>query len=148
MYRPERRLGWALGATCILAACSGAVPRPVEFAWNEEACSQCRMAVSQEEFAGEIVTVSGAVYYFDDIGCLARWTAENEVSQTAGWFVMDYETRHWLDARIAYYVRSDRFPTPMSYGLAAFETRDHAGAAANRLDGEVIEWTDVLEGGT
>jgi nitrous oxide reductase accessory protein NosL len=139
---------WAIGAGLFLAACGSGPPRPVEIALNEEACDQCRMAISQRELAAEIVTLDGATYYFDDIGCMARWTAENDPPEDAGWFVTDYDTQGWLDARAAYYVHSARLSTPMNYGLAAFQTRGQAQATANRLDGETVEWTKVLEGGT
>lgn len=147
MLRSRVWLRWALGVAWLFAACSGGDPQPVEIVLNEEACHQCRMAVSQQEFGAEIVTVGGTVHYFDDIGCMARWTVENEPLESAGWFVTDYDTHTWLDARTAYYVRSSQLPTPMSYGLAAFQTRAQAQSTAKRLEGELIEWTDVLEGG-
>ena len=150
MHQPESQMRWAIAVTWFFAACGGA-PQPVEIAWNEEVCDQCRMAISQPEFAAEIVTREGAVHYFDDIGCMARWTVENESPgppEDTGWFATDYDTHSWLDARSGYYVHSDRLPTPMNHGLAAFRTREQAQAAANRLEGEVIDWKRVLEGDT
>ncbi len=129
-----------------VAACSAGVPEPVEIALDEEACHQCRMVISQQEFAAEIVTLAGSVYYFDDIGCMVRWISDNQLPETAGLFVTDYDNRSWLDARMAFYVRSNKLPTPMQYGLAAFETRAKARTAAKRLDGEVLAWQQVLEG--
>jgi copper chaperone NosL len=146
--RPEDRIQKAIIVASFLAMCSSGVTQPVDITLNEDACHQCRMAISQLDFAAEIVTPDGATHYFDDIGCMARWTAENEPPEDAGWFVMDYDTHGWLDARSAYYVHSDRLPTPMSYGLAAFQTRAQAQATASRLDGEIVEWTRIVEGGT
>lgn len=130
----------------LVVACSSRAPEPVEIALDEEACHQCRMAISQREFAAEIVTLAGSVYYFDDIGCMGRWISDNQLPETAGLFVTDYDTRSWLDARMVFYVRSNKLPTPMQYGLAAFETRAKAETAAKRLDGEVLAWQQVLEG--
>jgi copper chaperone NosL len=134
--------------SAFVAACSAGAPEPVEIAFNEEACHQCRMAISQQEFAAEIVTATGAVHYFDDIGCMGRWMADHHPPESSGLFVTDYDTRGWLDAQTAHYVRSDRLPTPMKHGLAAFETRSRADAAAKKLEGEVLNWMQILEGGT
>lgn len=148
MPRFERRMSGGIGALVLAAQCSGGALEPVAIVWNEDACNQCRMAISQQEFAAEIVTGGGAVYSFDDIGCMAHWTMENELPENTAWFVTDYDTQAWLDAKTAYYVRSSQLPTPMSYGLAAFQTRAQAEAAAKRLEGEVIEWATVLQGGS
>ncbi len=141
-----RRTRWltAGGITLALLACNGGVPEPVEIVLNEENCSHCRMAVSQREFAGEVVTVSGSVDTFDDIGCLAQWVAEHDPPETAGLFVVDYESGEWLDAKTAYYIRSEKLPTPMSFGLGAFATEAAAVAAAEKLEGEVMVWPQVL----
>ena len=140
-----------VGAVTLLAlvvACSSGAPEPVQITLDEEACHQCRMAISQQEFAAEIVTTAGSVFYFDDIGCMKRWISDNQLPETAGLFVSDYDTRIWLDAKTALYVRSSKLATPMQYGLAAFETRATAKTAAKRLEGEVLSWSQVLEGGT
>jgi copper chaperone NosL len=132
------------GITLAFLACSGGVPQPVEIVLNEETCSHCRMAVSQREFAAEVVTVSGSLDVFDDIGCLVQWMAEHQPPESAGLFVVDFESGEWLDAKAAYYIRSEKLPTPMSFGLAAFKSEAAARAVADELEGEVILWPQVL----
>jgi copper chaperone NosL len=120
----------------------------VAIALNEEACHQCRMAISQREFAGEVVTVSGTIHYFDDIGCMSRWITDNHPPDSAGLFVTDYDSGAWLDARGAHYVQSNSLPTPMKYGLAAFETPARAEVTAKKLEGQALDWQQILEEGT
>ncbi len=132
------------GITWALMACTGGVPEPVEIALNEETCSHCRMAVSQREFAAEVVTVTGRVDYFDDIGCLAKWVVEHQPSESAGLFIVEHHSGEWLDAKAAYYIRSEKLPTPMSSGLAAFKSEGAARSAADELEGEVWAWPEVL----
>jgi copper chaperone NosL len=131
----------------VLAGCTGGKPVPVEITLNEENCSHCRMAVSRREFAAEVVTVSGPVDFFDDIGCLRDWVKEHLPPESAGLFVVDQTTGEWLDARTAFFVKAQKLPTPMSSGLAAFETEAAARSTAEKLEGEVIRWREVLEGG-
>jgi copper chaperone NosL len=102
------------------------------------------MAVSQREFAAEAVTVSGSVDFFDDIGCLAEWVIEHQPPESAGLFVVDFRSGEWLDAKAAYYIRAEKLPTPMSFGLAAFQSEASALSAADELEGEVLAWPQVL----
>ena len=135
------------GMTVLLVtvvACSGGRPEPIEFTLNEENCSFCRMAVSQREFAAQVVTAAGAFDTFDDIGCLRDWIKEQHPPETAGIFVVDYEKGHWIDARTASYVLSKKLPTPMSSGLAAYQEKTSAETAAAKLEGEVLQWEEML----
>lgn len=130
----------ALFAILIAAGCGGGAPRPVELVLDEEECSLCRMAVSRRPFAAEAVTPAGAVHFFDDIGCLARWTVEQPPPPGTGLFVTDYGSGEWLDATAARYVRAEKLETPMASGLAAFGGADRAQAEATKLGGSVVDW--------
>ncbi len=131
-------------AALVAAACGGGAPRPVELLLDEEECSLCRMAVSRRPFAAEAVTPSGAAHFFDDIGCLARWTVEQPPPSGTGLFVVDYATGEWLDATRAHYVHAERLETPMASGLAAFGSAERAKAEATGLGGRVVDWAAVV----
>jgi copper chaperone NosL len=139
-----KRIIWL--TALVLVGCTGGKPEPVEIVLNEASCSHCRMAVSQREFAAEVVTVSGSVDTFDDIGCLRDWVKEHSPPESAGLFVIDQTTGEWLDAETAFYVLAQKLPTPMSSGLAAYETEASARSTAEKLEGEVLRWEQVLEG--
>lgn len=117
---------------------------PVEISLDEDVCAHCRMAISQREFAGEAVSSSSAVQFFDDIGCLARWAAENDPEEEDALFVVDHGTGQWLDARTAVYLVSDRLPTPMASGLAAFGSHATAENAIDELGGAMTSWARLV----
>lgn len=135
----------ALGAS----ACGGGEPQPAPLVLDEDACSFCRMAISQRQFAAQTVTPGGRVERFDDIGCLLDWRREHEVPAGTAVFVVDFDSGQWLDAADSAYLRSRGIPTPMGSGLAAFATAEAAAAAADRLglgrDGaaEVLGWGEL-----
>ncbi len=131
-------------AVAALLACQAGRPRPVEIAWNEESCSHCRMAVSEREFAAEVVAPGGQVDYFDDVGCLAAWVSEHRPPAEAGIYVVDFETGEWLNAESAHYVKTDRIPTPMASGLVAFGDPERAARAAERFEGRRLTWQEVM----
>jgi copper chaperone NosL len=128
----------------LLAGCGGGSPRPAAIVLNEDACAYCRMAVSQRQFAAELVTTGGTAEVFDDIGCLAAWLQENGRPPGSAVFVVDFTDGGWLPAEGASYVRAPDLPTPMGYGLAAFADRAAAQAAVAHLGGEVVTWDEVL----
>jgi copper chaperone NosL len=113
---------------------------------DEDACSHCRMAISQREYAAELVTPQGLVELFDDVGCLAAWLREHGRPEGAALFVVDFASGEWLAAEEATYVVSPALPTPMRSGLAAFGDPAAAEAATAELGGETAGWEAVRSG--
>jgi copper chaperone NosL len=127
-----------------LVSCHAGKPQPVGLVLNEEACSQCQMAISQREFAAEVVFAGGDAEFFDDIGCMASWVKSHK-PEKAGIFVVDGAGGEWLDGSAAYYVRSARFHSPMSYGILAYRTAEDAKAAAEANEGTLLSWRQLSE---
>ncbi len=99
------------------------------------------MAISQMRFAAEVMTADEAVYKFDEIGCMIAFGRDSGLKDKAlAWFVADYGTRQWLEARKASYVRSPSLDTPMGSGLAAFGERARAEEFASKVQGAVLDF--------
>jgi nitrous oxide reductase accessory protein NosL len=62
-----------------------------------------------------------------------------------GSFVMDFESREWLIAENAFYVRSPEFKTPMSGGIVAFKDESNARAAAAKYQGTMLRFAEVTK---
>jgi copper chaperone NosL len=99
-------------------------PPPLRF--GQEACSQCRMIISDDRFAAALTTEAGDTAKFDDVGCLVKHEAGGFQASTAYW-VRDLRADLWLDAREAMFVRSKTIASPMGFGLAAMRTQPAAG---------------------
>lgn len=97
-------------------------------------CGFCRMAISQRQFAAEVLDADENPVKFDDIGCTLRYIAGHKPSTI---FVVDYGTRRWIEGGAAFFVRGSRVATPMAGGILAFGDRSQAEAAARELGGEV-----------
>jgi len=107
-------------------------------------CASCKMAISQKKYAAEFVDKDGTAYKFDDIGCMLRFVKEHGVKgQVEAYFVGDYNTHSWLDARRATYVKSSALPSPMGSGLAAFKDRPEAEALAAKYQGRLLGFDDL-----
>jgi copper chaperone NosL len=139
------RISLPLLLALLLASCANSgKPEPVRIVLDEDSCVECRMAVSQQPFAAEVVKRDRIADYFDDIGCLVYY-ARKGLPEGSAAYVVDFDTRDWVEAQAAFYVLSKDLPTPMSYGLGAFSTREAAETALNRWPGKVVGWEQLLE---
>lgn len=116
-----------------LMACTsgGMSPLPIE---DGDMCSFCKMAISQKQFAAEIVTDDERVLKFDDVGCLLHYREQAGASvSNVAIFVTDHESRQWLKAEDAYFTRSKTIKTPMGSGILAFADGSKAGSESMRF---------------
>ena len=125
--------------------CGNAELRPIEI-MSEDMCSFCKMAISEKRFASELLTQDGEVFKFDDIGCMLRFRkSHGHPESVVATFVLDYETRKWLKAEEAYFVKSKEFKTPMGGNVVAFKMGADAAAAADRTQGVSLRYAALLE---
>ncbi|WP_198264462.1 nitrous oxide reductase accessory protein NosL [sulfur-oxidizing endosymbiont of Gigantopelta aegis] len=124
-----------LSMAIFLTACSESKQTGVvEVKWDRDACDRCQMMLSERNFAAQIrVFPEGKrskVYKFDDMGCAVLWLQSDDAQaqkyladpKTEIW-VNDYQTKDWLNAKSAWFIKVPA--SPMNYGL---------GALANKRD--------------
>ncbi len=93
--------------------------RPVDIAPGAWQCSACKMPIESEKYAGEVVAPDGKTWFFDDVGCLGGWIAQQPFKERATVWVYTLDTRRWIDGRKAWYTLFES--TPMGYGFGAYE---------------------------
>ncbi len=124
-----RRL--ALTALLVASGCSGAGPAPLDT--RNEACSWCRMAISDPRFAAQLVAASEEPRFFDDVGCLATYLrSRRDWPKGARAYVADHRHQGWIEAGAAVYTRVEAIETPMGSHIVA-----HADATSLAQDAEV-----------
>jgi copper chaperone NosL len=134
-------------AGAVLLGCARPAPRLI--AYGEEACRHCHMTIADPRFAAELVTTTGKVYVFDDVGCLTAFVHRGPVppSQVHGLWVYDYlQPDSLLDARQALYLRVDSLATPMASHLAALRAGAAADSLRARLGGTFLTWDRLPAG--
>lgn len=94
---------------------------PPSLRLGQEACARCRMIISDARFAAALTTEAGDTAKFDDVGCMVEHEAGAFRATTVYW-VRDFKSDAWLDAREAIFVRSKEINSPMGFGLAAMRT--------------------------
>ena len=126
----------------LLAGCRTGPLEPVEIEASDM-CARCRMAISEKQYAAEIIDPDEQPAKFDDIACMVRYAKERGRRPTSAIFVVDYSNRGWLDAARAYYVQSEQIPSPMRGGLIALKDEAEARKQAARFSGRVLAFDDL-----
>jgi len=120
-----------------LSACGGTDDRPAPVDTRNDACSWCRMSVSDLRFAAQLTAPGHEPKVFDDAGCLRDWLkAPREAGPWTPW-VADHRTKEWVKAKDALFTRA-AVQTPMNSGLIA-----HSSAASRDADPSAKAGTPV-----
>lgn len=128
----------------LLAAC--AAPAPFPIALGEDGCDHCHMTLVDPRFVAEWLTSTGKPYRFDDIGCLAAFLAQGELSLGAdghAWVADFLHPGRWIPAEQAVYLRTDSLHTPMASGLIAVWADQPADSLQRALGATRFTWAEV-----
>lgn len=138
-----------IAATAVLlaaAACTTPGPRPLAF--GAEPCTHCHMTLADPRYAGQLVTTTGKVLPFDDVGCLATFVATGGIAGEdihSVWFHDFAQPDSLLDGRAAVFLQHDSIRTPMDYGIVALRRGAAADSLAAATGGRLLTWDQVLE---
>jgi copper chaperone NosL len=136
-----------LAALAVLLACASPAPRPIVY--GSDQCAHCHMTIADPRYAAELVTRTGKVVVFDDIGCLAAFLAAGNVGADAvhSTWAHDYVAPgEWVRTSALTFVRSDSLRTPMGTGLVALAQPVVADSLRTALNGSRLDWAGVLAG--
>jgi hypothetical protein len=111
---------WLLAWT--LLACGRSPDLPAEPIWGKEPCAHCSMLVGEPRTAAQAVNAVGDRVFFDDVGCLVLWTAEQKHGAPQRLWVHAATGPTWLEARTARFLGGQK--TPMDYGFVTTEGKD------------------------
>jgi copper chaperone NosL len=127
-----------------VASCGNPEIKPVDIA-AEDVCTHCKMAISERQFASEIITTDGDALKFDDIGCMQDYLKEKPDTKAAAYFFMDYETKQWVKGDNASFVKSKEITSPMGGGMIAFQDKTKAEAAATKFKGQSLNFAELIK---
>ena len=135
----------AVAGLAVLLACASPAPRPVVYGIDQ--CAHCHMNIADPRHAAELVTKTGKVLVFDDIGCLAAYLAAGDVAQGAihSTWAHDYASPgEWVRTADLFLVQSDSLHTPMGSGVVALARAESAESLRAAMGGDRLDWAQVL----
>lgn len=129
-------------SSLFLSSCGNSGPEPIKY--NKDSCDFCKMAISENQFAAEIITKKGRVYKFDDVACMLKYTEANADVEIKNYYVSNFlNGEELIDATTALFVKHDDLHSPMGGNAAAFANKEKASEYASKNQANVIEWNDL-----
>ncbi len=130
-----------LALLVLLASCS-ADPRPI--AYGQDGCHHCKMTLMDPKFGAELVTEKGKVFVFDDVNCMLMYMDSVEDEAYKHVLVTDYlNPGVLLDAKTAFYLKSEQFQTPMASQVVAFPDFDLLEEYKRKNGGVYLAWGEL-----
>jgi len=134
-----------LVSVALLAGCTVG-PTPIDYGTDE--CVACRMRITDARFGSELVSTSGKPYRFDAVECLVGFLEQpgQAGDDIHSLWVSNFATPgELIDARTAFYLRTDGVRSPMGLNVLAFATAADRDAAQTQYGGDGVTWADLPE---
>lgn len=127
----------------LIAACS---QEPVKIYYGSDECAHCRMIISDDRFAAQLITEKGRAVKFDAIECMAAFSNTNKESvEGAKLWVSNFNNPgNWLDAEQAKFVKSEVIKSPMGESLLALPKVEEAEKHIEEYPGQTMSWEEVV----
>lgn len=128
----------------LLTACS---QKPDKVHYGGDECAYCRMMITDNRFASQIVTETGKSIKFDAIECLADYTEEHKSElESAKMWVSDFNNPgNWIEVGKANIVKSEVVKSPMGESLLAFESEDEMNEHLSEYPGKPVAWQSIVK---
>lgn len=94
---------------------------PLEIILGKYQDSDCGMTIEDMTYVSQVVSSDGKTWFFHDHGGMANWLKDKPFKADAKIWVMTIDTKQYINARTAWYSRTDN--TPMRYGFGAYEVK-------------------------
>ncbi len=127
------------------AGCAAGAPPAATLDTHNEACRFCRMVISDQAFASQIVGLGEEPLFFDDPGCL-RSFLDGAPKLAAGsvTYVADHRTKAWVRADAAVFVESVSATAPMGSHVLAYATPASRDADPDAKGGRALTLDAVV----
>lgn len=132
-----------VGLLIILFACT---PEPQPINYGADICDFCKMNITDNKYAAEIVTSKGKVYKFDSIECLFQFKdlefkTDDEIHSE---LVNDFSNPgELIDLRKAFFLKTDLFRSPMGMNVLSVSSEAKLSEMKSQHGGEVLTYNEV-----
>ena len=117
-------------------------PQPIPY--GQVGCAYCQMTVVKPQFASELVSSTGKIYYFDAIECMVHFIADHPETSWRFQLVGDYfDPGKELDAEDASYLISQAIPSPMGANLSATSDASLWQSVTRDQTGSLYTWEEL-----
>lgn len=117
---------------------------PVALVPGVDACSFCKMSITETKFGSEWITSKGRVFKFDDTHCLIEYLKARPADETGTiWFVDFTNPGVFIPSNLATFLKSDALHSPMGSNMGAFQHAQDLEQYRKQLPGKTYRWEDI-----
>lgn len=121
-------------AGSVLAILSCQKSGPKDFVLGKDQCDNCRMTITEQKYAAQLLTEKGRAYKFDDISCMTMYENSNpDKANNAKTYVIDFPSGKFLEKSKATLIKGGNIKSPMGGNTQAYQNRAAAQKAAAAL---------------
>lgn len=140
------RMLFMLTSVLITGLLAGCTPGPEPIDYGHEACTYCRMTITDPRYATELVNSTGKVYPFDAVECLVAYLNEHPEAEVHSLWVNDFaDPGTLIPIPEAVFLHSGALHSPMGLNIAAFGSGEARQAVQDSLGGTPLRWDAVQE---
>jgi copper chaperone NosL len=132
-----------LFAALLLASCS---PKPEPIDYGNDVCDFCKMNITDNKYAAELVTSKGKVYKYDSIECLFQFKdlefkSDDEIHSE---LVIDFSNPgELIDLRKSFFLKSEVFRSPMGMNVLSVSAEEKLNEIKSQHGGEILTYNEV-----
>lgn len=126
----------------LVTACISQDPKEVNL--HSDECSYCKMVISDQQFASQLVSDKGKSYPFDSIECMAAYAYQKpEIAENSMIYVADYtQQSQWLLIDNADIYNAESIQSPMGLSLLALPRQETI--PLDIADSEKLNWDETI----
>lgn len=122
--------------------------KPEQINYGQDVCDLCKMNITDNKFAAELVTAKGKVYKFDSIECLFQFKnlVLDEKQKIHSEWVNDFSNPgELIDLTKAYFLLSEYFRSPMGLNVLSFSSHNKLVEIQSKYGGKELKYDEVLK---
>lgn len=111
-----------------------------------DACTFCKMTISDLRFGSEYVTKKGRVYLFDDMKCMLDYISSNSVNKSdlKAIYLPDFSNKgNLIVASEMQILHSKELKSPMGGNYAAFNKMEDLNTVKQQYPGDIVKWEEI-----
>lgn len=114
--------------------------------YGSDECAHCKMMITDDRFAAQLVTETGKALKFDAIECLASYASahKSELASAKLWISNFEDPGTWVEAEKAFIIKSEVINSPMGESLLAFKSEQEMKDHLAEYPGEQVTWQRLI----
>lgn len=125
----------------LLVSCSTG-PQPINYGFD--ACDNCRMTISNNQYGAELINSKGKIFKFDAVECLITFFNEHPEHQYTHILVTDVnDPGTFIEAKTALFLQSPNLQSPMGANLSAVAGQEAAEQLQKEYGGEIYNFDQL-----